>query len=137
MSDKRTIDLDTFDHYLRWIIRQGAVGVAVNVDTGEGPTLEREERRELIARARVVDVRGARRSVGEARGIRGGLQRDIHDQRTIPMAPLSAGPMGLNVWTPNTGFLISTKSRSIAISAYASAALDNLMQVKESYITLE
>jgi 4-hydroxy-tetrahydrodipicolinate synthase len=48
MSDEYTVDLDAFDSYLKWIIGQGLVGVAVNVDTGEGPTLERNERRELL-----------------------------------------------------------------------------------------
>ena len=52
MSDEYTVDLDAFDSYLKWIIRQGIVGVAVNVDTGEGPTLERNERRELLEAAR-------------------------------------------------------------------------------------
>ena len=48
MSDEYTVDFDAFDSYLKWIIGQGVVGVAVNVDTGEGPTLDRDERRELI-----------------------------------------------------------------------------------------
>ncbi|MGD2200644.1 MAG: dihydrodipicolinate synthase family protein [Candidatus Bathyarchaeota archaeon] len=52
MSDEDTVDLDSFDSYLKWIIGQGIVGVAVNVDTGEGPTLERDERRELLEVAR-------------------------------------------------------------------------------------
>ena len=52
MSDEYTVDLDAFDSYLKWITGQGVVGVAVNVDTGEGPTLERHERRELIEVAR-------------------------------------------------------------------------------------
>lgn len=52
MSDEYTVDLDAFDSYLKWITGQGVVGVAVNVDTGEGPTLERHERRELLDVAR-------------------------------------------------------------------------------------
>jgi len=52
MNDEYTVDLDAFDSYLRWIIGQGVVGVAVNVDTGEGPTLDRNERRELLEVAR-------------------------------------------------------------------------------------
>ena len=52
MSDEYTVDLGSFDSYIRWIIGQGTVGVAVNVDTGEGPTLERNERKELLEVAR-------------------------------------------------------------------------------------
>ncbi|MFP3951794.1 MAG: dihydrodipicolinate synthase family protein [Candidatus Bathyarchaeia archaeon] len=52
MKDEYTIDLDAFDSYLNWIIDQGVVGVAVNVDTGEGSTLERGERRQLLEVAR-------------------------------------------------------------------------------------
>ena len=52
MSDEYTVDFEAFDSYLKWIIGQGVVGVAVNVDTGEGPTLERNERRELLEVAR-------------------------------------------------------------------------------------
>jgi 4-hydroxy-tetrahydrodipicolinate synthase len=52
MIDEYTVDFDAFDSYLKWIIEQGVIGVAVNVDTGEGPTLERSERRELIKTAK-------------------------------------------------------------------------------------
>lgn len=52
MSDPHTVDLEAFDHYLKWITKQGATGAAVNVDTGEGPTLNRDERRTLLEAAR-------------------------------------------------------------------------------------
>jgi 4-hydroxy-tetrahydrodipicolinate synthase len=43
-----TIDFTAYRHYLGWVIGQGPVGLAVNVDTGEGPYLTPEERREVI-----------------------------------------------------------------------------------------
>lgn len=52
MKDELSVDLDAFDSYLKWIVKQGVVGIAVNVDTGEGPTLKTEERKELLEVAR-------------------------------------------------------------------------------------
>jgi 4-hydroxy-tetrahydrodipicolinate synthase len=52
MKENREIDEEAFDDYLRWIVPQGVVGLAVNVDTGEGPTLTPEERSALLAIAR-------------------------------------------------------------------------------------
>lgn len=52
MKNDLEIDLDAFDAYLKWIIEQGIVGLAVNVDTGEGPTLTSDERVTLLELAR-------------------------------------------------------------------------------------
>jgi 4-hydroxy-tetrahydrodipicolinate synthase len=52
MRDDFEIDEDAFDNYLRWIIKQGIVGLAVNVDTGEGQTLTSDERVSLLEMAR-------------------------------------------------------------------------------------
>ena len=38
MNDDLEINVEAFDSYLRWIVDQGVAGIAVNVDTGEGPT---------------------------------------------------------------------------------------------------
>jgi 4-hydroxy-tetrahydrodipicolinate synthase len=43
-----SLDLDAFRAYLEWIMSLGIVGVAVNVDTGEGPYLTGAERGEVI-----------------------------------------------------------------------------------------
>lgn len=48
------IDLPAFEHYLEWVVQQSPVGLAVNVDTGEGPYLTAEERAEVIRTARRV-----------------------------------------------------------------------------------
>jgi 4-hydroxy-tetrahydrodipicolinate synthase len=52
MNDDLEINVEAFDSYLRWIIDQGVAGIAVNVDTGEGPTLTSEERVILLEIAR-------------------------------------------------------------------------------------
>lgn len=49
-----SIDFDAFRHYLQWIVSQGPVGLAVNVDTGEGPYLTPDERIQVIQAAREV-----------------------------------------------------------------------------------
>ncbi len=43
-----SIDFSAYRNYLRWVISQGPVGIAVNVDTGEGPYLSSEERSQVI-----------------------------------------------------------------------------------------
>src|SRR5690349_3191550 len=59
-----SINFEAYRRYLEWAISQGAVGLAVNVDTGEGPYLTAEERKEVIrvsgevARGRVKIVAG-------------------------------------------------------------------------------
>lgn len=57
-------DLKALGPYLDWVIAQGPVGLAINVDTGEGPHLSDDERREVLeaavaaARGRVAIVAG-------------------------------------------------------------------------------
>jgi 4-hydroxy-tetrahydrodipicolinate synthase len=48
------LDLPAYRRYLEWVISQGAVGLAVNVDTGEGPYLTADERAEVIRTTRDV-----------------------------------------------------------------------------------
>lgn len=48
MRPDYSIDFEAYRRYLEWVISQGPVGLAVNVDTGEGPYLTPEERREVI-----------------------------------------------------------------------------------------
>ena len=54
MGEDFTMDLAAFRRYLEWVISQGPVGLAVNVDTGEGPYLTADERAEVIRAAREV-----------------------------------------------------------------------------------
>src|SRR5262249_26135203 len=48
MREDESLDLDAYEGYLRWVDEQGIVGLAVNVDTGEGPYLTPDERRSVI-----------------------------------------------------------------------------------------
>ena len=43
-----SVDFDALASYLEWVVAQGPVGIAVNVDTGEGPYLTPDERAEVI-----------------------------------------------------------------------------------------
>lgn len=54
MRNDYSLDFEAFRHYLEWVISQGAVGLALNVDTGEGPYLTLAERDEVIRTAREV-----------------------------------------------------------------------------------
>jgi 4-hydroxy-tetrahydrodipicolinate synthase len=48
MNEDHSIDEGSLRRYLHWIADQGVVGVAVNVDTGEGPHLFPEERLRVL-----------------------------------------------------------------------------------------
>ncbi len=54
MRQDYSIDFDAYRHYLEWVISKQPVGLAVNVDTGEGPYLTPEERRQVIRTTREV-----------------------------------------------------------------------------------
>lgn len=54
MRQDYSIDLAAYRRYLEWVISQGPVGLAVNVDTGEGPYLTPDERSEVIRTTREV-----------------------------------------------------------------------------------
>lgn len=48
MLDDQRVDFDAIPPYIERLIAAGALGVAVNVDTGEGPHLTRDERRSIL-----------------------------------------------------------------------------------------
>lgn len=48
MQKNFSIDFDAYEKYIEWVISHKPVGLAVNVDTGEGPYLTPEERSEVI-----------------------------------------------------------------------------------------
>lgn len=54
MNEKFEIDEDELKGYLRWILRFRIGGIAINVDTGEGPHLYPEERIRVLKIAREV-----------------------------------------------------------------------------------
>lgn len=48
MDENFQPDYDAYAHYLKWLIGEGAVAFAVNMDTGEGPQFNAEERRKVV-----------------------------------------------------------------------------------------
>lgn len=48
MTSEGELDLNSLKRYARWLAEQGPVALAVNVDTGEGPHLTAEEKRETL-----------------------------------------------------------------------------------------
>lgn len=54
MRSDFSIDFDAYRRYLGWIATTGSLGVAVNVDTGEGPYLSLDERVRVIAETRAA-----------------------------------------------------------------------------------
>jgi 4-hydroxy-tetrahydrodipicolinate synthase len=48
MRQDLSIDYEALETYLKWVVAQKPVGIAVNVDTGEGPYLTPDERSEVI-----------------------------------------------------------------------------------------
>lgn len=54
MKSDYSIDFEAYEKYIHWVISQKPVGIAVNVDTGEGPYLTSDERQEVIRVTRRV-----------------------------------------------------------------------------------
>jgi len=50
-TDEHVVDFDALSSYLAWLLEQGVHGVAVNVDTGEGPHLSPGEAVAVVATA--------------------------------------------------------------------------------------
>lgn len=48
MTSDGSIDLPALRRYVQWLVEQGPVALAVNVDTGEGPHLTVEEKRQTL-----------------------------------------------------------------------------------------
>src|SRR5574339_877393 len=48
MTNAGELDLPALRHYVDWLADQGPVALAVNVDTGEGPHLTADEKRQTL-----------------------------------------------------------------------------------------
>jgi 4-hydroxy-tetrahydrodipicolinate synthase len=84
-------DLAALRRYARWIVHQGAIGVTVNADTGEGAHLTLAER--------VAVVEAVKEEVGDAVDVVSGLIAAYTDQATeIAGALRGAGADGLLVF---------------------------------------
>ncbi|MEO8391688.1 MAG: dihydrodipicolinate synthase family protein [Chloroflexota bacterium] len=89
-------DYDAFARYLEWLISENAVGLAINMDTGEGPQLNAAERQRVAEIA--VEVANKRCAV--VAGVMGSTTRDA-----VAMAEMyqRVGVDGLVVF-PNAAF---------------------------------
>jgi 4-hydroxy-tetrahydrodipicolinate synthase len=89
-------DYNAYRNYLEWLIDQNAVAFAVNMDTGEGPQLNMQERREVV---RVAAEVGKGR-VAVLAGLMGSTTKDA-----VSLAKVykEAGADGVVVF-PNAGF---------------------------------
>lgn len=54
MNSKYEVLYDDFERYVKWVVSQGVSGIAVGVDTGEGPSLYKEEKLNLVKIAKRV-----------------------------------------------------------------------------------
>ena len=72
MGTDTEIDEAAVGPYVDWLVRQGPVALAVNVDTGEGPHLSRDERRRMLELVR--DAAGGRCAI--VAGVGGPSTRD-------------------------------------------------------------
>jgi len=71
MNKDFSIDLENFKKYLEWLKDQNVDGFAINVDTGEGPSLTSDERKSLLKTAK--DVAGELKVIA---GIIGGSTKN-------------------------------------------------------------
>ncbi len=92
-----SIDYSAFERYLEWVMSHSPVGLAVNVDTGEGPYLTVDERAEVIRTARRV-------SAGRCRIIAGVGGPATHTAVANARAAKEAGADALLVF-PTPAFL--------------------------------
>jgi 4-hydroxy-tetrahydrodipicolinate synthase len=67
MTPDDNLDLPALRRYVEWLVAQGAIALAINVDTGEGPHLTATERRQIIETVKDV-VRGRCLVVGGVAG---------------------------------------------------------------------
>lgn len=69
---------DVYSHYLEWLVEEGAVAFAVNMDTGEGPQISLEERRKAVEVAAQV-ASGTNGKVSVLAGVMGATTRGAVD----------------------------------------------------------
>jgi 4-hydroxy-tetrahydrodipicolinate synthase len=67
MTPDDSLDLPALRRYVEWLVAQGPIALAINVDTGEGPHLTANERRQIIETVKDV-VRGRCLVVGGVAG---------------------------------------------------------------------
>jgi 4-hydroxy-tetrahydrodipicolinate synthase len=89
-------DFDAYQRYLEWILDQGPVALAVNMDTGEGPQLSPAERVRVIEKTRAI----VRDRCPVIAGVAGGSTLDAAENA---VQAKQAGAQGLVIF-PNAAF---------------------------------
>lgn len=89
-------DFDHYEHYLKWLIDNGAIALAVNMDTGEGPQLTIEERLQVVQVAAKV-------AAGRATVMAGLMGATTEGAVSLAVAYKEAGADGLVIF-PNAAF---------------------------------
>jgi 4-hydroxy-tetrahydrodipicolinate synthase len=92
-------DFDVYGHYLEWLVGEGAVAFAVNMDTGEGPQISLDERLKAVEVA-VSVASGTNGKVSVLAGVMGATTRSAVDLAGMYR---EAGADALVVF-PNAGF---------------------------------
>jgi 4-hydroxy-tetrahydrodipicolinate synthase len=67
MTTSGEVDLPALKRYVQWLAEQGPVALAVNVDTGEGPHLTADEKRQILETV-IAAVNGKCKVVGGVAG---------------------------------------------------------------------
>ena len=66
MTSNAELDLPALRRYAQWLADQGPVALAVNVDTGEGPHLTADEKRQTLETVAEADRSHFRHSHGHS-----------------------------------------------------------------------
>ncbi len=107
-------DYKAFQNYIEWLVKEGAVAVAVNMDTGEGPQLSEEERITVIKEARIA-------SKGRISVLSGVMGATTMAAAKSAEAYAKAGAEGLVVF-PNAGFRNSPLDDRIPVDYHKAIA---------------
>jgi len=76
MKEDFSIDFESFKNYLSWLKNQDVSGFAINVDTGEGPSLSSEEKMKLLKTA-TKEISGDSSDLKLIAGIIGGSTENV------------------------------------------------------------
>lgn len=96
MTEEYSPDYKAYADYIEWLISEKAIAIAVNMDTGEGPQLSRDEQRQAVQ----VAVEASNGRVPILAAVMGGTTQMAVDSA---LSNKESGADGLVVF-PNAGF---------------------------------
>lgn len=99
MDAKYQPDFEVYGHYLEWLVEQGAVAFAVNMDTGEGPQINLEERLKVVE----VAARVASKTAGQVSVLAGVMGATTKSAANLASKYREAGADAAVVF-PNAAF---------------------------------